>query len=712
VGAIARTRAAELVLAVFMVGAALWLWHYARLNVAWGNDEEAYRHWAQWIALDPLHLFDIPGFDRGFQRLHLVLLAPPFAFFRSPAALEAAHLLQVVAYLSAAVPVFLLARGAGLRRPAAVAAAVVAVVTPWTVYSLTLLSEPLAFAMVAWTMWAFWRAAVVPSLGRDMLLLVVLGLLVTTRVAFIVVGPMVPLALFLHTWRNERSLRAIWDQRRLWVVLAAAGLVVGIADLIVPGQGLKGLIGAYSASTRGVWNVGYQADRIALGVSRAATGLAFIPIVLGLPWLVRELVRPRSNARWAFALTILLGLLAALVSTTPATSGATPEVERYYLYLAIPMALAVIAALDDRDLGRAWILAGGAVAVWMVLGGDWRPRNESDYRFFAHPAESFLLRGVYLRLSVTEPFRGHDPATVVAIALGAVAILTAAASRTRAAAAVFTALLLALVANGLVQSRYTLRHYVYGAGMGLGTNLADRAWVDRALPEDQTAAMYAFSRGAEAESTPIWRALLFFNTAVRQILGGESTGALPVPLHVDPALVKIDPATGLLRATEPIPRWVVAARTFRGTGLNWEPVVASPYQSLELMKLNEPPQALWDSTPLGAESSLPPGQPFGARFWKPPGPGPWCGILEFLGPAAANPADAKRAVRWRLTQNGRPVADGKVIPGERALTEIPLDFGAGSVTNVRLETRGAIDRIGGIRAALDMGAIGVQRCKG
>lgn len=711
-----------MLLAAAIAAMALWLWHYAKLNLAWGLDELLYRHAAQYVADDFTRIFALEAYDRGIQRFHLLLIAPAFAVFeRGPEAFEAVRLIIVAAYLSAAIPVWLLARGAGLRPAFAAVAAVAAVLTPWAVYSLTLLTEPVGFALLAWCLWALWRAADRPAAGRDVVLLVVFAMLVTTRVAYIVMAPLLPLVLGLQTLRYgtgtgraaERLRRlpaAAWRRHRVVTALTAAGAAVAVVDLLVPGAGIRSLLGAYGPP--GDFDLGAQTERIGLALSRVSSGLAFLPVVVGAPWLLRELIRPSGSERHAFALVLAAAVAAVLVSTLPATIDRTPELERYHFYLALPIVLAAAAAIDRFDLGRPAVVAGGAFGVWLALGVDWSARNTGDLRFFFQPAESFLLRVVHGQISVVDRLANTDPQTVVAAIAGAAALAVAALARTRAATVLGMALAVALVANGFAQTSYTLRKYVYGAGMGLGAGLAKRSWVDRALPADAVAGMYAVSRGYDLESASLWSELSFFNLGVRRVVAAQPDSSALKPPGIEEVLFTVDPRTGAITTERPLPRYLVASRTFRGIGLDWDSVAVAEYLPLELMRLREPPQALWTSTSLGPESVMAAGRPLTITFFRPRESGPWCAAIEAFAAAAAVPAEARRRIAVTIRPEGGTRLSARVRPGQRLQRELPLEFGPRSRVRVRIEAKGSIALQGGGRGSLQMSALSVARCTG
>ena len=130
-------------------------------------------------------------------------------------------MIQCLLFASTAVPVFLLARGAGLARRACHLAAALSIVAPWCVVSGSFLSESAAYPAYAWSLYATWVAVTRPSLRHDLLALLVIAIAVVSRTAMLALAPLLPLAVIWQEWsvglageRPARRLRAL--PRRLW----------------------------------------------------------------------------------------------------------------------------------------------------------------------------------------------------------------------------------------------------------------------------------------------------------------------------------------------------------------------------------------------------------------------------------------------------------------------------------------------------------------
>jgi hypothetical protein len=295
------------VLVLLALGAAVaaWLQHWAVQTHAWGNDEELYRHFARAIARDfPLGVFDVDAsYGRGIQRLHLLVFALPMTFTRSPAAFNIAHLLFVVGYVSAMIPVWLLARGAGLGRWKALVPAVLAVLVPWAVVTTSFLTEALGYGAFTWAVWAVWRAVVRPSTSGDVVALVVLTLAALTRTGFLLLAPLLPLAAVAQAWRFSatgasvgerlRNLpRAVLRRQPLAIAVSSVALLIlaGYWAGILPG-GPGRVVGTYSSALPPLDDVVLKWRTFG---SRIVAGTGFVFAAAALPWIVAQVRRPRS----------------------------------------------------------------------------------------------------------------------------------------------------------------------------------------------------------------------------------------------------------------------------------------------------------------------------------------------------------------------------------------------------------------------------------
>src|SRR5690348_15379050 len=91
---------------IFLVGA--YLVRAATHTFYFQPDDELFRSISGYIVdRFPGSLFTLTPYERGIQRLHLWLLALPLAVTKGSTAFFLMHLIQVMGYVSAAVPAYL-----------------------------------------------------------------------------------------------------------------------------------------------------------------------------------------------------------------------------------------------------------------------------------------------------------------------------------------------------------------------------------------------------------------------------------------------------------------------------------------------------------------------------------------------------------------------------------------------------------------------------
>ena len=173
----AGSPAPALALAAIVLAAALVLWTQARQIHLWTQDEEYFVQLSRLLVEHfPGAVWDLPvnAFDeRGPQRLTILLLAWPLGIVNGATGFEIARALMCLAFASAAVPAYLLARGVRLTAGWALGAAALTIAVPWATLTGSFLSESVAYPAALWALWAAWRACVVPGWRSDVLALAV-----------------------------------------------------------------------------------------------------------------------------------------------------------------------------------------------------------------------------------------------------------------------------------------------------------------------------------------------------------------------------------------------------------------------------------------------------------------------------------------------------------------------------------------------------------
>lgn len=658
--------------------------HYALRVATFQLDESLYLHEARVIAANfPGALFQSVYFPRGLQRLDQLVLAIPFFFARGPAAFQIDRVLQCLLFASAAVPAFLLARGAGLGRLSRQLAALLAVVVPWAVVSVSFLTESAAYATYAWSLYAVWAAVAHPSRTREALALLALGLAMVSRSAMIALAPMLPLAVLWQELRWDMAGRGATGRARalparLWRrhPLVSAATLAAIAVYLAARLGLLANAAGTLTGEYGVPHVGPilpLLERYEYFLSRGAVGTALVALAIGLPWLAITLVRPRDGARHALAVVCLLGLGCLLLSLIPAG----PD-ERYVAYAAVPIALMFVAALGSRP---GFGVLAGAVAVDLLIESVTWPSLANLYDYFSYPAAIFYQRVVLGRLS-TLPLIHVSPERLVQLAVIAVALIWLLAGRgARLRRPVAAALGVGVLALCAAQTYYGLHQYVNGPGAG--TDAADRSWIDRNVPAETHVALVPISLGLSVNFLPIWETAEMWNVSVNTAayFVGNAPGSpvqagwSPQPIGSNGLYLKVNEASGRVSPVNGV--------TGKPVGLRWvlvpeinTPSVAfavqraktDPSLLVRLELLRQPPSLEWSVKGTSEEGFMAPGQPAEITVYSAAlSQGRRCvGFRLNPAPGVISP--------WPFTvlDRGRPVARGSLTTGRAVTVKVPL----------------------------------------
>lgn len=220
------------------------------------------------------------------SQLYPLLLAPLYATLGPPAAAAAAHVLNAVLLLSAAVPAFLLARSVAGSNAAGYVAAALTAITPWLVLSTTLLTENAAYPAFAWAVFLCHRSLARPGPATDAAALAGIVLAFAARTQLLVLALALPVAVALlvvaSLARGEgtprETLRRTLGEHRVLAFAYAAGGLLAVA-LVVAGS-IGGVVGNYT--------VPFEGDLVPPGFARSTAehlvqvtlGVGVIPVVL------------------------------------------------------------------------------------------------------------------------------------------------------------------------------------------------------------------------------------------------------------------------------------------------------------------------------------------------------------------------------------------------------------------------------------------------
>jgi hypothetical protein len=617
---------------------------------------------------------------------------------------QAIHIVMAFLLSLSAVPAFALARGIGVPAPMAVAAAAIAVLTPWAVFGTTLLNTPLAVATSAFVLWAMWWSVLHPGARGDLLVVLAFVLVTTARVGHTpLVLAMAP-AVLAHVWhtRPPGEPVAAWLRRAPGRIARAHPLLValaaiGVAAIAVKGQ--SGLLGSYGSQ---ITDQHLALDRLWLQVrtilARSAEALAIVPVLVAVPWVLREAVRPARPETGAFA-TLALGLFAILLYVL--YSGAIED--RYIAPLAVPVAVAFAAGLTVRRVGVIGV-AVTAVVVGRAIATVGAPADDSPFSYFVAAGAQFFHRAIALRVSTLPVV--DDAVTLCVLVAGAAAVAVALLLRrgVRHTAAITAAVVLVVTAAGSVYA------------MSKWTTMATfpyREWTNQTFIDNAThgaPAAYFAIPSAEPDSPDVRARLLqahFYNRDFRGTIvpeGEQTVFYCCPPRPLAPAGVRIDPARGTVRVLEgTVPRFVVVPAGFWPMGLAGRDA-GTGEPALRVQELAPGPPRL----AFAFRGGTTPGG------WM--GPGATIRIRTFPH-AVARSRVCLRASVTAPPEGGRPIdyvlrtgagrASGRLAPGASAAVRAPLPDAARADVTVR----SSIGRLGGgQRAGVLVGDVALAPC--
>lgn len=653
------------------------------------NDEDQYLYLARYTNDHlPGVLWSFDVYQRGLQRLEIFLLAIPSALLPSPASIVAGRALNTAAFVSTALPAYLLGRGMGLSPRWAALPSVLSIAVPWAVVTTALLTENVAYPAAIWALWAIWRTAVDPSPGRDALALVLLGVCGLARTGLLLLVPLLPAVVLIADLRRadggvvdrlRATLRAHW---LLWtaVVLGALVLLGGAVGLDPTGGIVTRLAGVYG--TPFAFTLGPLLAKIGWYFSKSVVGTGILPAAVALPWLFGQLLRPASDRTFAFALTALGGGAILLYGVNSAGFD-----ERYIVYLSPLLFLGATLAMTRREIGAAGLAVASLALAALLLRVPWNGAA-GPYGYFVAPADIFYANPIVHRLDTVLPGDVGVPLTLVPLAVAAGGLALALAVRRRGLAGLAglpAALLVAgTVALVLVQTQYTLSKFVNGAGNRSGPGLAERAFADRNTPAG--ASLGVFPEGATTEVNvykSIWQELQFYNQRITTVFTVEGAPVPWAPPSDRVVPVTWDRRTGRLRGAAGLTDYLVVPGLVGELRVRGDVVVASSYMPLSLIRVAKPDTLAWSTDGLGPDATIT-GDGASVRFFGTGlRPGPHCATID-VGTSGTDGA------RYEIRRGGRRVAGGEALPAEvtRATLELP-GLGGRDHVDVRVTGEGS-----------------------
>jgi hypothetical protein len=579
------------------------------------TDELVYERLAISIARtgSPLpHIHD--QFVRSLDQLYPLLIAPFFRHGLVAHDIHGAHLLNAWLMTSACIPAFLLARRVTGRRSVAYLLAVLSVTIPWLVYAPFLLTEVVAYPVVLWALLAFQSAIVSPSDRNDVFALLGIVLAFLARTQFVVLAGVLPLALVAF---ERVDLRASAARHRILTAVYALAAVAALG-FVASGGRLLGL-SVYGQEIHGGLLTWGTASSFTGHAADLSFGLGILPFVVGVGWLLANLVRTAPTKELqAFA---CIGAIAVLAITLEATSYDRPignfALDRYLFYLAPVIVLAFVCALLDLHRPR-WSLAAPAAVV------------ATGFALHLQPTFTWAL-GIYLNPDTPISPLYHPIAKLAGGRGGAAALLATAAIVLAALFALaeklvrprlLTAVLLAALAVGLpAETVFTFHRLLDVNGTAqrplTQSPAADYDVADQTLGRnaDVTAIPYAVSSDFFVTER-FWRDFEFWNVSVQHDGYYPTTDTYSfLGIWLPPTELEFNQTTGAVNVS--LSKYVVQSVTdsrFRISG-------TSPLQTPQilLIKALQPWRLDWLSFGLYDDGWTQPGVTARVRIFSSPG---------------------------------------------------------------------------------------------
>lgn len=382
------------------------------------NDEAYYLLGGRLLEQDFFGVLLDPFWNRGPERLNsLVLWLGVELGSDAPADLRWGHTLLAIVYFLGAVPLYLLARGVGLRSWQAVLTASISLLTPWAIFGGTLLNVAVAYPATMLFAWAAWRGALRPSVGGDALMLAAAALNVFARTPHAVFGPVAVIAVVYAVWlgrpAGERVLRSLV---RLPLRVARAHPLLALVSVgvlvLAAAVGTTRLVGpAYSMS--GDFELPWESLWLHLRqwFVQLVMATGYLPMIVGGAWVLRQMGRPATRETGVFAV-VAFSMFAVFVYAS-SNSYSTIE-ERYIAVLAGLPIVAFGAAVFRRE---AWVLGSVVIGLLAV-----RAIATVGYMDFVTPIDRQLAPArLFFTLPLVERTKqvlpGADPPAVLVLTL-------------------------------------------------------------------------------------------------------------------------------------------------------------------------------------------------------------------------------------------------------------------------------------------------------
>lgn len=575
-------------------------------------------------SLDP-SIREVPSHNYGI--LYPGLLAPLLGLFDMPTAFRLAHGLGALLMASTAVPTYLLGAYVSRSRATALVATVPVVLVPWVLLSMNLLTEVVAYPAFVWAVYASVRAVAEPAPRWDVLALGALVVAFLARTQFIFMFALLPLMVVLH----ELGMRFSGRAPRAWARQLLSGLRAAVTShvvlTVVVGAGLLLFLIEPARLPLGDYSAVRSSKLLPPGfiqssfdhLNSIAFGIAVVPLVLAVAYVIENVVRPEGRRAHALAVHLLLVVPAMLVVVTDFDLGfgGAGVNERYLFYIApLLMVGAASYVLTARRplvvvLGTA-LLAGLALTKTTFV-------PTPDNSVYGSPARSgwVALDGHVKQVGSLFGVGAPSNGLVLGVGAGLAALLLAWLIRSGHRRVALFAFgvgvgLWCLVLTVYVAPKVQAEHESFAIqALGSVPPIAKRDWIDAAVTDSATVALLpSVVNARDGKVIPmgtvtdqgVWWQAEFWNKSVRRsYLYGSAADYTPYAKQT----MRLDRRTGRLIVTGGEAPYVVAARSNVLVGMEGRTVASNP--DLLLRRPRRPYRASWASSGVSNDGVLAPG---------------------------------------------------------------------------------------------------------
>jgi hypothetical protein len=523
----------------------------------------------------------------SYAQLYPALLSPFYGTLAAPTAFGATHVVNALLFASAMIPVYLLARQIALSPHWSLVCSLLSIALPWNVESAFVLTESVAYPVFLWTMLAFVRAVAVPSPRRDAVAIAAVALAVLARTQFLVLAGVLPLTVLLQ----DGPRRALQRHRVLAAACVAAAALFAVLGTRV--------LGSYSVTATHGSPLPLRAfPSAAEHLDVVALGIGILPLLLGGAWLVTR----RTPFGMLALLTVVLVSLEAASYDVRFGGGLAHVRDRYAFYVAPLLLIALVAALRDGVPRTALAGATGFFAVTVLL------------HHFGRIAGLYVDSPVAVLNGTVADSGGRVFVALFAVVLAlAVAVVRIPPRALALGACAFVFVFSAGVAAA-AWTRLLSGHGPSGRPVtGVRGLVLD--WADRVLPGGAHTAIVPYTVDAEwGRSAVLWWDVEFWNRSVdRAYVVADTWDYAPFP-HTE---LRVDPTTGVIAGTEHAPPYVIASQ--EDSRLHFAGTRVAQNFNLDVLQVERPYRALWQSHGLDADGWTRPGRRSWIHIFPQPG---------------------------------------------------------------------------------------------